>query len=138
MAVNLTDLYDEVMPFVPSCPLALAVWALRKASIDFAEKSLACYEDLAAINAVAGTASYALTAPANTRILKVVGVRYDGDDLDPIESRDVARRYGSLWASRQDLPESFFSDLAASITLIPKPAVSLTGGIVALHAAVKP
>jgi hypothetical protein len=122
--------YDDVLPQVSECPVALADWAIRKAAIEFCDRSHAHIVDLTAINSVVGTADYALTAPAGSEIVKVIAVLYDGDEIKPISPRDVARSYGDDWADLQEEPERFLSQYGTSLKLIPKPATAVTAGIV--------
>ncbi len=128
---SLSAWYDHVLAQVHSCPTALADWAIRQAAIEFCDRSHAHIVDLAAINSVAGTADYNLTPPANHEIVKVIAVEYDGETIDPISPRDVARRYGADWKDEQAEPERFLSQYGTSLKLVPKPDVSITAGIVA-------
>lgn len=128
---NLSSWYDDVMPFFPGLPTAMADWAIRQGAIEFCDRSHAHIEDLTTINSVAGTADYALSAPSDTEIVKVIAVAYDGAEIKPISPRDVARRYGDDWADLQeDPPERYLSQYGTSLKLIPKPATSVTGAIV--------
>lgn len=127
---NLTTWYDEVLAQAPGCPVALADWAIRDAAIEFCDRSRAHVVDLAAINAVAATADYALTPPANTEIVTVLDVAYDGDAIRPIGPQDAIRFYGDDWKDLQRLPERYMTQYGTSLKLVPKPDASLTGGIV--------
>lgn len=127
---SLSAWYDDVLPQVHSCPQALADWAILHAAIEFCERSLAHVADLTPIDAVAGTADYALTEPANQKIVKILAVEYDGETIDPISPRDVARRYGANWQDEQAEPEKFLSQYGTTLKLVPKPAASVTGAIV--------
>lgn len=126
---DLTVFYDDVMPHVPGCPLALAQWAIRQAAIAFCEKSGAHFVDLTAIDSVANVATYALTAPASTRIIKVIECRYEGEDLEPVDGRDLVRKFGSDWEIQSETPTHFVSDTGANVVLVPKPSAGSVGAI---------
>lgn len=131
---NITDLYDDVLPFVPGCPNVLATWAIRKAARRFAEESLAHYVTLTAIDVVAGTRSYAIAPPTGSEIVKVVKVTHAGEELPPMSSFDAELRYGESWKTEQGTPEVFISDTAADVQLVPVPNASLTGGLLVMVA----
>jgi hypothetical protein len=63
-AFNSAGFLNEVMPDVPGCPVAMAINALRNATIDFCTRTQAWRASLDPINVVAATATYALAAPA--------------------------------------------------------------------------
>lgn len=127
---NLSAWYDLVLTQAPSCPVALADQAILHAAVEFCERSLAHVADLAAFDSVAGQADYALSEPANQKIIKIIAVEYDGEVINPISPRDVARRYGADWQDEQAEPERFLSQYGTTLKLIPKPDVAVTGGIV--------
>lgn len=122
--------YDAVLAQVAGCPSALADWAILDAAIDFCERSHAHIADLTAINSVAATADYTLTAPTLTEIIKVLAVEYDGEEIRPIGPRDIARRYGTDWQDLSSTPERYMTQYGTSLKLIPMPAAAVTGGIV--------
>ena len=126
----LSEWYDDVLPQVAGCPVVLADWAIRKAAIEFCDRSHAHIVALTGINSVAGTADYTLTPTAGTEVVKVIGVEYDGEDIDPISPRDVSRLYGEDWADLQEEPVHFLSQYGTSLKLIPKPATAIAAGIV--------
>ena len=87
--------------------------------------------DLAAVKWVLDTTTNA------TKIIKVLDVEYDGEMLTPISPRDVARKYGDNWQDIEELPLHYLSQYGTSLTLVPTPSTSVTGGIV-VTACVKP
>lgn len=122
--------YDDVLPQAAGCPMGLADWAIRKAAIEFCDRSHAHIVDLTGINSVVGTADYTLTPGTGLEVVKVKAVLYDGRELTPISPGDVARCYGEDWKDLQEEPEHFLSQYGTSLKLIPKPATAVTAGIV--------
>jgi hypothetical protein len=110
--VNLTAWYDDVVPQVPGCPLPVALQKIRQAAITFCEMSRAWrYLGLTAIDAVANQMTYVLgpgaaagTVPADTKVVHVFQVNYDGLALAMVTPAEV-RATSDTWFSDSGRPD---------------------------------
>lgn len=138
MATAYEQLVSEVLPYVHGCPELLAVNHIRRAAIDFCERSSAYQVELDVLSIDAGTYEYALEAPASTTVDKIMWVTYEGQLLDPasaqlIESRHPKWRTSSVYGT----PASFIQQRDSVIWIAPIPAVSAPNSVV-VRAALRP
>lgn len=76
------DLADDVLDDVPGCSQATAAKALRRAAQILCERALAWRVVLADQMTVAGTSDYALALPAESKLVKLVRARVDGQPVN--------------------------------------------------------
>lgn len=114
----LVDILPYVLVDVAGCPDILATNELRLAAIEFCKRSLAWKQQLAEVDTISGTASYAYAAPAGAAVARLEDVSLDGQDISvvtPAAGRDMVRRAtGDVFA---------YGGLA-TLTLNPVPAES--------------
>jgi hypothetical protein len=85
-----TDFLPEVMPYVPDCPEAVAVNAIRSATIEFCRKSLWLIYTHDPITTVAGSGEYELDLPEDTELAMILAASYGTLPLKPVGSAEVA------------------------------------------------
>lgn len=137
--------YDDVIPHVGGCPVAVAKQKIRQAAIEFCKLSRTWrYRALTAIDAVATQQDYVIgagaavgTLPPDTVIAHVFQVNYDGIPLDP-ETPAQFRARGELWFSEAGTPEGFTLFVEGVLSLAPIPSAGLVGGIVLPEVALAP
>ena len=129
-------LLNEVMPDVPGCPKEVAINAIRKAAIEFCEKSFVWVVNHAAINAVANQGKYPYVPTVYTAVVHPNNVWYNGLPLDPITSAELDSIY-KKWTTEVGTPKYYIQDDSTGIILVPAPSASLTGGIT-LRVVIKP
>ena len=69
--MTLEELRNDLLAEMNGCPVPAIDRALLQTTQDACRDATVLTQDLPAINTVAGTSSYALTAPANTYILRI-------------------------------------------------------------------
>lgn len=137
MPKPLSDFLPQVLTHVPGCIDLLAKNAVLEAAIEFCERTKVNDEALAAIDVLADTGTYNLTAPASTEIVEILSVKHDGESLDPT-SRAALDADRPDWETDTDTPLAYFSDPGrTTVTLGPTPDADLVGGLV-VRAAVRP
>lgn len=127
--------YDDTMPELPGAEAALVANAIKRACIEFCERSQFHRQTLTAINVVSGTASYALTAPsAAYRICGVVEVQYDlttdQKELFPKTRDDLDAKLGLGWESLSGDVIYYLQDTINTVRLVRKPDEAITAGLV--------
>lgn len=122
-----TDLYDYVLPYVPSVEPALVDFHIRRVTREFCRRTT-LWRQVFSVNTVAAQADYQLLpygasiAPLPTGSIgepySILSVEYNGQPLPPIpeDYRPRASR-----RSEQGTPSGYFSPSARIITLYPVP-----------------
>ena len=129
---------DIVLAELPQAPSPLVVQYARRVAIDFCETTQLYVVDLTAIDVVATTATYSLTAPSSeTTPSEVVSAYLSGAPLKMIPVTQL-RRTGTRWAADTAVAPTGFTQLdSATVTLYPKPTANATGAL-SLTATLKP
>lgn len=126
---SLDDFFPNVTLEVPECPLVLIRHQIRNAAIEFCEKTLAWQYDCAAVNAVAGQASYTLSIPAGTDIHNISSVRHNNWPLTAVTSEWMNDNY-TAWESETGVQASSVIYIPPlTIKLYPFPNTTGTGTI---------
>lgn len=128
MATNFTQWYDDVLPSVPGCSQAMALDAIRKAAIEFCERSWGWTYNPAAIDVVNGQISYAFTPPAGAVVSKVLHVWYDDKPIHP-RSPDQLDGMFPNWRTSSGTPEYYTQEDERNLLLVAVPNADLTGGL---------
>ena len=111
--------------------------AVRAVIREFCDKSLLYVRQLTAINIVAGTGSYTLTAPTDCAIVTVERVEVSSQYIDPT-SMDLLDRSTENWRQYEsNLPSSYTVDAEKILMFKETPTENITGGLV-VWAALKP
>lgn len=112
MSINFTEIRARVHVEVPGCPLVLMDQKILDAAREFFRRTYIWRKELSAINIVAATTSYALTAPSGAQIVDVTKVE--------IQDRQLTRGF--------DFTMSLDAD--ATVVLEDSPTANITGGLV--------
>lgn len=143
--VNLSAWYDDVIPQVPGCPLPVALQKIRQAAIDFCEMSQAWrYLGLTAIDSQASVQTYVLgpsaaagTVPADTKVVHIFQLNYDGEELAVVTPAEM-RASSDVWFSETGDPSMFALFNEGEVSLAPIPATGVVGAIVIPEVALAP
>jgi hypothetical protein len=137
VATSLDLFLPSVLVDAPGCPEPLAIAALRFACIEFCRRTDIVQSIQDPMNTVAGTQDYAVTAPADMVLARVLAVSWQGVWLASVAQEqvqsDVALRgadVGTAQVLRRD-PRFYFlkSPSSTSVSLYPVPDTSTTGTI---------
>lgn len=120
--------YDAVLPHLPGLPTgAPADYFIKRAAIEFLDRTGVWQEDLAAFNAVAGTGTYTLTAPvAGTKIARLLELYFSGKDLTSKTPAWLKEHYGAQnWRSVSGgSPTYWTSEYPGKVTVVAKPTAN--------------
>lgn len=126
-----SSFYPYILPEVPNVPEPLLDHAVRKAAIEFCEETALHTIDIAAIDVVAGTASYALDA-GDTE-LDVCMVKFawlDGKPLPYVSQEFLNDQTGVYWPdTTANRPTGFTQQDQENLILYPKPTENITDGL---------
>lgn len=135
MSTAFEAFFPEVLPHVKGCATIVAANAIRNTVIDFCEKTRIWRETLPGITVLVDVKSYAISPPANTRIIEVVSAAIDGAPIDPASANDMDRDQPG-WRET-GAAQSYTMEDAETLLLSSKPAASTGTGLV-LRVALKP
>jgi len=134
---NISSWLADISTRVPGADKNDIDSAVRSVVREFCTKTLLWVKQLTAINIVASTASYTLTAPSNTAIVTVERIEINGLYVDPT-SQDLLDRSPESWRSEtSSQPSSYMVDAEKVLCLRETPTENITGGLV-VWVAVKP
>lgn len=125
---NLTDLYDYVLPDLPSVPQALALHHIRLAAAEFFERSKIWYYDHPLIDVVTGTAEYAFTPPAGSEVCAIRQAWYNNQKIYARSPITLNESYED-WRSEVGVPYWYLRMSRLSVRLVPNPSADLVGGL---------
>lgn len=128
--------YPEVLPELPKVPVPLVDYWLRTAAIEFCERSKCHLVGLASLDSVANQGSYVIALAADTDLVELAAVRYQGETLDPVSPTFLETSYDD-WESEVGCPEFYTQPDPSTVTLVPAPDASVAAAI-RLRAAIKP
>lgn len=135
MAKAYEEFFPWVLPEVPGCPEIAAIQAIRDATINFCEMSLAHQVDHDPVGVVAQVADYDLEAPVTgTRVIKVMRAWYKGQELQPgapDQVRDPSLYNQSIggYVTTYSTPKAFTQKDADTFSLLPIPDQTLASAI---------
>lgn len=134
--------YDSVLPALPGLPTgAPADFIIRRAAIEFFDRSLAWRVAVPAFDATATVGTYTLAAPVvKTMVAKLLELRFQGKELEEKSPAWLKEHYGTGqdWRSASGDPPTYFtSEYPNQVTIVPKP-ITTTAGALAGWCAVKP
>jgi len=131
-----TALFDDVLPHVPGCSQPIASDAIRKAAIEFCERSWAWIFNSPDIDVVNGQMAYPFTPPGNAVVSKVLQVWYDDEPLTPKTPDELNTLYPN-WRTVTGTPIHYTQDDSRNLLLVPTPDADLTDGL-KMRVALKP
>lgn len=130
------EFLDEVLPSVPGCSQAMAIYAIRNAAIDFCHRSLAWIYNPEAIDVVADQMAYPFVPPTDAVVVKVLQAWHDGDELVPATPDDLNGLYRN-WRTVTGTPLYSTQDDERNLLLVPTPDAGLVDGLT-MRVALKP
>lgn len=86
----LADFHDSLMPELPGCTAAMVNFHLRSVAIEFCRSTSVWQATLDAIDAVAAQATYTLTLPADSQLVRVTELRAGVNLLWRYRDREIA------------------------------------------------
>lgn len=124
---------DEVMPGMPGLIQAMAINAIRNATIEFCARSWVLNDQIDSISLRAGQVDYDLDPPSNGLVVhEIIKLYYHGKELIPgMPEGDVER------SSIHGNPRRFYQDKPQVVSLFPVPELDEPGAITA-RVALKP
>jgi len=130
MSANIDDFVAELRPYLNDCPDFIIEDMVIKVLSEVCTKTRCWQTTLAAVDVVAGTASYASTPPANSVVVEVLKVIYSdlllsGYDMETLDTETPAWR-----ASTGPSATHYLGEAADTIRLIPTPTEDVTGALV--------
>lgn len=136
------DFYDGVMPELPGLPSGTpADFFIKRAAIEFCDRSLKWQVEIPAFATVADTGTYSLAAPvAGAMVAKIMEIRYLDKELDPATPAQLRARYGSGrdWRGvTGETPTYWTSERPNQVTIVPAPDAVVADAISG-WAAIKP
>lgn len=126
-----SDFYDLVRIDVPAVESDMVDFAILRAAREFLLETGAYVVDAAAVNVVAGTATYNLVSPVSLTDVAYIKQGWVNEfPLTPI-TLDELGAVPRYWPSDEaDQPDRYVQQTQDTVTLYPKPAVAYTGGLV--------
>ena len=116
--------YTQWQPFiqvyVPDCPMALIVEAVRQACIEFCQNSRYWRKELDAFYTVATDSEYELITPTDSTIADVLLIKVNKEVLEPKTQDDLEVIYNE-WRDQSGEPKYFFLKNTNTSILVPKP-----------------
>jgi len=131
-----TAFFDHVLPAVPGCPQPMAIDAIRRAAIEFCEKTLAWIYKHPAINVVAAQMAYPFVPPTGAVVAKVLQAWHNDIKITPKTPDELNEIYAN-WLTIAGTPQYITQDDERNLLLVPTPSAALTAGLV-LRVALKP
>ena len=116
--------YTQWQPFiqvyVPDCPMALIIEAVRQACIEFCQNSRYWRYELDAFYTVATDAEYELTPPTDSTIADILLIKVNKEQLEPKTQDDLEVIYNE-WREQNGKPKYFFMRDKTNMVLVPIP-----------------
>ena len=136
--VNISLMYDDVLPDLPGCPPLMALDALREAAIDLCEISRVYRADLTAITVLANTPTYAYAGmPTGTVVHEIIHGVFGTQEIMAKPPDDLAVLYAADWRTRTGTPIYLVGENERTVRVVPYPTADLTDTI-KLWVALKP
>lgn len=130
MKFDNATLLNEVMPHVPGCAVAIAVNAIRNATIEFCKRSKLMVTEQFPISSIAAEPRYSLDEYGQRVVADVRAVWYDGLPLVAKTQAQLEVLYDN-WTVETGTPLYYTQDNPSEIILVPSPDTALTDGITA-------
>lgn len=116
----IADLEPHILPEVQQASLPLIASVSKRVLRDFCTKTRIWQGSITAFNTAAGTATYAMTPPAEAEIARIESARFAEYLLQPITEDELDKRYLS-WDSISGAPTHYYTRASSSISFFPKP-----------------
>lgn len=127
MIVSYQSLVDGGHLDVAGVPEPVAINALRKAAIEFCDRSRAWVTDHDPIDLIAEEATYQFSPNNGTVVIRVEEAWVSGMDITPTTRLDVQRN--ANWTSMLGTPKHYLQENTEELILFPKPVSALSGAL---------
>jgi len=130
MATDLEKFVSGVLPHVPGCPESLAINMIRRAVIRLCEDSTIWRDDIPAGDIDIDVADYTITPPADTRIIALMSLMYDGVEMTKRTEEWLDVNDSSWRNSNPGSPTSIVNYAPDRFILNRVPTKTIVGGMV--------
>lgn len=117
--IPFTSYLPEVLPYVPGCPRAVAMNAIRKAVIELCQRAHV-WRHTDTVSTVIDQGEYQITIPDKSKPMLLKGVAYNGRDINPITEDELDRRSAS-WRSSTGSPQRYLEVTPNLVRIYPIP-----------------
>lgn len=136
--VNLTRMYDDVLPDLPGCPPLIALNAIRNAAIEFCEITRIYRVDLTPIIILANTPTYAYAGmPSGTVVHEPLHSVFGTSRILPKAPDDLQEQFGDDWRTKTGTPLFIVGEDERTVRVVPYPTADLSDTL-KLWVAIKP
>jgi hypothetical protein len=123
--VPFSELYPDIMPHVPGCPIPIVDWEIRRVAQDFMQRTKAMQVKIENLIFAAGDPT--LLIEANEAEFDFFGIirdtfTYDGVTIYPVTVQQLGTSYYHDWKNMIGVPSHYFMATPNEITLWPTPA----------------
>jgi len=117
---RISELFPDVMLYVPGCPEPLVEQKIRDAAIEFCNLSGYWQEELDPFDTEADRGTYDIDAPANAVIRHILTLKADEEILIPSKTVSLDRR-AEHWRTRTNKPRRYVLKSMTELLLTPTP-----------------
>jgi len=117
----IADLQPFILPEVQEASLPLIDSMARRKLRDFCSRTKVWKSSITPLNTVANTQSYTMTPPAESEIVRIETVRYNGMILDPTTEEELDDEYHN-WTAMTGDPKRYFTRDGITLSLFPLPS----------------
>ena len=118
--VSYTQWQPFVQVYVPDCPKALIIEAIRQACIEFCQYSRYWRKELDGFYTVATDSEYELITPTDSTIADILVIKVNKEPIEAKTQDDLESIY-SEWREQNGKPKYFFMRDKTSIVFVPIP-----------------
>jgi hypothetical protein len=127
-AVPYEDFLPYVNQYVPDAGEFVVLDAIKQAAIEFCERTFVWQYNVPAIDVVAGTNTYLIATPPETKSVGVIAAYYDQSLLIPKSPDELADIYRmGDWQQVSGGPQYITRIIKPELILVPNPSVSNPG-----------
>lgn len=133
---------DGVMPYVPGCPVPMAINAIRESVIELCEKTLLLQRDHDPVDVIANTVDYDFDTQSGYRVFKIMRAWYKDVELIPTAPDDITdpalynQNIPGITLSK-DVPRIITQKDDVTFSVLPVPKDTLRSAIT-MRVALKP
>lgn len=118
---TLKELRPEIQAYIPFAPNPTLDRALRRAAIQFCERSLAARETLDPLTLVGTIEAYELDLPPQTKLVEIIEARYDKSTLAISSERELSIDMPE-WKTAHNTPKRIYRKQGNFVGFAPAPA----------------
>lgn len=118
--VPYTQWQPFVQVYVPDCPKALIIEAIRQSCIEFCQYSRFWRKELDGFYTIATNSEYEVTTPTDSTVADILKIKVNKQPLEPKTQDDLEVIYNE-WREQNGKPKYFFMRDKANMVLVPIP-----------------